>query len=65
MASDSAKRKVGAMLGEETAKPLPEPSGSVFDEYAGDAFDAFKAGDRAGFASALKSAIHACYGEEE
>ncbi len=65
MASDSVKRKVGATLGVSAAKPAPESSGSVFDEYAADAMAAVKAGDSAGFASALKSAIHACYKDEE
>lgn len=38
---------------------------SAFGEYADDVFDAVKRGDRAAFKSALKSAVKACYADEE
>lgn len=39
-------------------------SSMLFDEYADDVFAALKKDDKAGFRSALKSAIGACSSEE-
>jgi len=56
-------------------KPAPKSEGapkagsedmlSAFGEYADDVFAAIKSGDKAAFKSALKSAIQACYEDEE
>ncbi len=42
-----------------------EPDGSLFEEHAGDAFEAAKKGDKEGFTAALKSAIAACYDKDD
>lgn len=37
---------------------------SSFSEFADDAYNAVKSGDRKAFASALKAAVKACYADE-
>lgn len=39
-----------------------EETSSAGDELAGEAFDAFKSGDREGFIAAFKAAVGACKG---
>lgn len=38
----------------------PEETSSAGDDLAGEAFDAFKSGDRDGFIAAFKAAVSAC-----
>jgi hypothetical protein len=57
------------MSAESDSEPADDAPADLFGEYADDAFAALKSGDKAGFRSALKSAIGACdsgsYDDEE
>ncbi len=59
-----APKTLGAGASKEESSD--DMGSSVFGEYADDAFDAIKSGNKAAFSAALKSAIGACgsYGDD-
>lgn len=62
------KPKGGPPMGdddEDDTDDAPESGGSTEDALAGEAFDAFKDGDREGFIAAFKSAVKACAGKAD
>lgn len=50
---------------DEDDDDAPESGGSTEDTLAGEAFDAFKDGDREGFIAAFKGAVKACAGKAD
>jgi len=50
---------------EEEEDDEAEGTSSAGDDLAGEAFDAFKSGDREGFIAAFKAAVSACKGADD
>ena len=49
----------------EASEEAPESSPDIFDGYASEAYSALQDKDEDGFKTALKSAIKACYSDNE